>query len=153
MIVKLSLFFSLFLLPILSFSQNLAELGVEKQRIEEKIEKLEDSLDFIKEKIEVFKEQNKSQKDLVEVIPEIREWVIARDAVLLTTPSERGETIANLQKGTFVKKVDQLGAYYLVCISGNCGYVHQDFLQKKTAEKKMNEKETKDGEKDKEFMG
>ena len=138
--IKLPLLFGLFLLPVLSFSQNLAELEVEKQHIEENIENLEDSLDLIEKKIEVLEEQKNPEKDLVEVIPQVREWVLSKDAVLLATPSATGKFISKLEKGTAVQKVDQLGEYFLVCISGSCGYLHQDFLQKDIAEKKTNKK-------------
>ena len=150
--IKLPLVFIL-LLPVLSFSQNITELGLKKQHIEEKIANLEDSLDLIEGKIEVLEEQGTPRKDLIEVIPEIQEWVISKDAVLLATPSAIGQVLSKLKKGTAVQKVDQLGEYYLVCITGSCGYVHQDFLQKNIAENKMNKKRTKDGEKDKGFMG
>ena len=150
---KLPLLFALFLLPVLSFSQDLAELEVEKQHIEKNIENLEDSLDLIEKKIEVLEEQKNPEKDLVEVLPQVREWVLSKDAVLLATPSATGKSISKLKKGTIVQKVDQLGEYFLICISGSCCYLHQDFLQKNIAEKKMNNKKIKDGEKDKELMG
>lgn len=62
----------------------------------------------------------------IEVLPEVPQLGLSRDAQLLSVPGTFGRVLRTIKKGTLLQKVDEIRGYYLACISGTCGYIKMD---------------------------
>ncbi|WP_029034078.1 SH3 domain-containing protein [Salinimicrobium terrae] len=107
----------------LSHSQTatLEELQEKRQELKHNIIILQDSLTSISEKINEFPIQDVSQP--------VGAYG-TEGAALRKEPDKKGEVILTLNKKTTVQVVDLFRGYYLVCIAGNCGYVHKSYIRK-----------------------
>ncbi|AVR46473.1 hypothetical protein C7S20_15050 [Christiangramia fulva] len=56
-------------------------------------------------------------------------FIAKKDFHLKSTPNNFGRKLEMILKGTKIKPLDSIGAFYLLCQKGNCGYAHKNFLQ------------------------
>lgn len=56
-------------------------------------------------------------------------FIAKKDFHLKSTPNHFGKKLEMIPKGTKIKPLDSIGAFYLLCQKGNCGYAHKNFLQ------------------------
>ena len=115
----MKLFLVLFLLvatQAFSQSASLEELKEKRQELHEEILVLQDSMRIVDKKIANLPIQNISQP--------IGAYAM-QGAILRKKPNKRGEEIEVLKKKTNIQVIDTFRSFYLVCISGNCGYIHK----------------------------
>ena len=125
---RLYLLFFLFL-PLPFYSQSVTELESQREKIAIQIKLLQDSLLSVENHIDRIKRgkqkegENGKEKEEIEVLPEIPQLKVPEDTVLKSLPGGLGEDMMKIKEGTLVQKIDEVKDYYLVCISGNCGYL------------------------------
>lgn len=56
-------------------------------------------------------------------------FIAKKDFHLKNTPNHFGRKLEMIPKGTKIKPLDSIEAFYLLCQKGNCGYAHKNFLQ------------------------
>lgn len=122
------------LLPLLLFftaqgysqSISLNELEQNREELQQKIGVLEDSLKTIEKRIAEF-----PIKDISEPIS----GFALKGAVLRKEPTKDGEQILALKEKTPIQVIDISGNFYLICISGECGYLHKKAIRRTLSSK------------------
>ena len=100
-----------------AYSQSsLEELKEKRQELHEEILVLQDSLRIVDKKIAKIPIQNISEP--------ISAYAM-QGAILRKKPNKKGQEIEVLKKKTNIQVIDTFRSFYLVCISGNCGYIHK----------------------------
>ncbi|WP_228913213.1 SH3 domain-containing protein [Salinimicrobium sediminilitoris] len=111
----------LFSAQLHSQTSSLKELEEKRQGIRQEIDILQDSLSTINGKIAEF--------PIKDLSGPIRAYAL-EGATLRKEPSKQGEKIIILEKQTSLQVIDIIGNFYLVCFSGECGYLHKKEIRR-----------------------
>ena len=75
-------------------------------------------------------EQEANTVDPTEAITYDSYWVTASVVNFRRAPSTQGELICQLEKGTEIKKIDEVGDWIYICHGETHGYIHGDYAAK-----------------------
>lgn len=99
-----------------SQSASLQELKEMHQELTKKMDVIQDSLASINQKIAEF--------PIKDVSEPVRAYAI-KGAILRKEPTKKGKKITTLEENADIQVIDIYNSFYLVCISGNCGYLQK----------------------------
>ena len=137
--IKKLLYLILFLPFTLSAQtgEMITQVEQKKNALAAEVNELQDSIQNIDKKLAKLKKEQEEQKpQTVEVQPEIPQFKVNRNAVLMSRPNNKGKAVIEVGKGSLVQIIDKVGVFYLVCTKGNCGYLPRAVFTAKEAENK-----------------
>ena len=106
-------------LSLASTAQDISieELEARKIHLEERIKILNDSLEEVENHLASL-EQDENEQDL-----EPNEILLPKQVSLKKSTLAKSEILLELEEGTRVLKIDEVGEHYLICHKTVCGYV------------------------------